>query len=470
MEGFFRQRPGGAGGDCLIGVAQPLAHADCNVLQPRLRQPAAEGGYAVRSPHQGEDPAVSRHVGGDVPVPAVEADTDYVLVAGAQPGAQNAEGAETRKDLHPAVREEGQELLCAAEEARVAAHGHGIAAELPVVVDVGGDLLRGHGLVSGLTGAANRLQHPARADDALRLRQGPEGLAGHGLPAAGADAHHGHPGTPGEAVVPAELGDDGSQVQPRPLGRTAHRHQDGPGLPGGGSFLRKSPGPAGVLGHQIPGGDGPQHGRVHFPGKGPLHGNDVAGGQPRLPTGPEGVLHGQNPGVGPVRESPHITVKQYLFTACGQQDIAVGPIQKGHGGGDVRDKDRVPGGLLRVPEEAEIERAGFLTGGGDVLRDLPGIGVGGVHHQVEPLPGQQVRHLLRRHAPGGDGEVLRRGQQGLAVVRGHAGGDGDILLACQELHQLPALGGAGEDAELIHPGTPGASPAAPRWSGSGCCR
>ena len=336
--------------------------------------------------------------------------------------------------------------------------------------EVGGDLLRGDGLVPGLTGAAHRLQHPSRADDQIRLRQSGADLLRHGLPTAGADAHHRHPGPPAETVVPAEPFDHVLQAQARPLGGPAHGHQHGPGLPGGGGFFLVAAGPAGVLGHQEPGGDRPQSGGVHFPGKGPLHGQNVAGSQPRLPAGPEGILHGQDPGVGPVRELPHIAVKRYLFTARGQQDVAVFPVQERHGGGDVRHEDRVPGPLPRLPQQAEIGDPGALAGGGDVLRRLPGVGVGGVHRQIEALPGQQVRHLLRRHPAGGDGQALRRGQQSPAVLRGHAGGDVYVLLPGKELHQRPALRGPGEHAELIHPGTPGASPAGPRWSGSGCCR
>ena len=84
--------------------------------------------------------------------------------------------------------------------------------------------------------------------------------------------------------------------------------------------------------------------------------------------------------------------------------------------------------------------------------------MGGIHHQIEALPGKQFRHLLPGQPFGGNGEILRRGEQSLTVFRSHAGSDFQVLPG-EKFHQTPSLGGSGENTQLTHGGILWGSPA-----------
>ena len=258
------------------------------------------------------------------------------------------------------------------------------------------------------------------------------------------------------------------EVHALPLRRPTDHHQARPGLGRRLRLLLKAPGRAPLLGHQPRGGDGAEHGQIHFPGKGPLHGQDVGGAEPRRLAGPQGRLHGQHPGVGPLGKAGDGGKPAQLLAARGQQDVPRPVRQKGGCPRRVRGPQRTRWQALLLPQKAQIVCLRRLTGSGDVLRHLLGVGVGGIHHQIKPLPAQQSLHLLTAQPAGGDGQVFPGRQQGLAVLRSHAGGNGHRL-ALQQLHQFPSLGGPGEDAQFIHPCTPLGSPAFRRSPGSGCC-
>ena len=388
----------------------------------------------------------------------MEAQRAHVLIGGVEPGAEDLHGAEPRQDPHPAVLQKGQELPRPAEEPAVPAEDHREPAAVRVLPDALGNGLRSDGPAGPLS-RCGVLEHPLRADEAVRPGDGPADLPGHGLRASGADARQGHPGPETEAEALFQKGHGGRKVQALPLGRTAHHHQDRPGVPGGGGLLLEAAGASGVLGDQIFCPHGAEHGRVHLPGEGALHGDDVVRGQSRLLAGPQGRLHRQDPGVTTPGKIQQAGIFLQFFTSGSQKDVPLRALQVRHSALDVRHPDRalrIPGG---GPQEAQVLRPRPLTGGGDVLRHGGGVGVGGVHHQVELLPPEQFLHLLLCQPLMGDGQALPRRQEAPAVLRGHAGGDGDAF-SLQELDELPALGGPGEDAQLLtHPGTPWGSPA-----------
>ena len=110
-----------------------------------------------------------------------------------------------------------------------------------------------------------------------------------------------------------------------------------------------------------------------------------------------------------------------------------------------------------APVQAQVFRAGFGAGPGNVLRDRRSEGMGGVDHRIEAAFSEERLHRVPVQPPGGDLDVLRPGHQRLAVFGGHAGQYAHVLPR-QELQQPPALGGTREYAELRHPDTPWASP------------
>ncbi len=243
-----------------------------------------------------------------------------------------------------------------------------------------------------------------------------------------------------------------------PLGRTANNNQNRPSVPGGGGLLAEAPRFAGILGHQIFRRHGPQEGGVHFPGKGTLHGDDPVRPQPRRPAGGQGRLHRQDPGADPPGESRQGGVFRQLLAAGGEEDVPLRPRQPVHGSLRVREVHRSLRQGVRLPEQTQVLHSRPAAGLGDVLRHLRRVGVGGVHHQIEALPDQQGLHLLLCQAAVGNRQAVSGRQQRLPVLRGDTGGYLHRRVR-QQLHQPAALRGPGEDAQLIHPDTPGASPA-----------
>ena len=77
-----------AHGDLLLGITQAFPHAYPGFSQARFGQGAAQIRHAVLSPHQGEDPGMVPEGGGQVPLPAMEAQGNDVLIIRAQPGTE----------------------------------------------------------------------------------------------------------------------------------------------------------------------------------------------------------------------------------------------------------------------------------------------------------------------------------------------------------------------------------------------
>ena len=46
------------------------------------------------------------------------------------------------------------------------------------------------------------------------------------------------------------------------------------------------------------------------------------------------------------------------------------------------------------PDQPQVGRAGLGAGGSDILRYGGSVGMGGIHHQGEPLGPEQILHLL----------------------------------------------------------------------------
>ena len=443
----------GAGGQPFVGGGEPFPDVHGDLPQPRPDQGGAEILDAPWSAHQDKDPGMGAHVGHDVVVPAVEAHGIDVLIAGAQPGAQAGQRADPRQDPDGAERQQGQQLPGPAEKAHVPGQQDHKAAGRPAAGDVAGDGLGvdgGHGL---LARPGHGVQHPLSAQETVGFCRCPEQLVRHGPPSAGADPGHGDLGAEGEGELLGQPVQHFAQRASFPLGRPAQDHQRGPGLPGGGGFFGKPAGGTAVLGHQIPRAGVPEQGQVQGLGKGSLHGQDVGRRQAGLLAGGQGVRHRQHPGIDPAGEVRQLGEGGQVLAAGGQQDGPLGPPQVVCCGLGVGHEH----GLLRpragVPEQAQTGGVRGGAGGGNGLAGPDGIGVGGVHHQREALCPEQGFQGRLVQAAGRDGEVIRLGQQLLAVVRGHAGGDGQRL-AGEKFQQGPPLGGPGKDAEFIHPGTP----------------
>ena len=253
-----------------------------------------------------------------------------------------------------------------------------------------------------------------------------------------------------EAEPVAEQPDGLVQIRSRTLPGLPDDHGFRPGLLRRRQLFSNASGRAGVLGHKVFRAHLPEGGKIHFFGEGALHGKNVGGLQSRLPAEPQRVLHGQHPGVDPFRKIGQGGKFVQFLAAGGQENRALRP-------GKVRDRFLHTGDThVSRPVSAGTQKpvaggAGGGTGGGNVLRHHIRIGVGGVYHQVEPLPTEQRFHFFLRQPPGGNGQVLPPGQQGLPVFRGYADRDPGIVFR-QKFRQKPPLGGSGKYTQLTHSG------------------
>ena len=460
-----------AGSELFIGIAEPLPHVDGHMAEAGLREADAEGPRPVVPAHQGEDAAVTAHVGSSVMLSAVEAYGHHVLVGGAQLRAEAAEGAETGQHRHPAEIQQGQQLLRAAEKPAVPGHDHREPAVFPVGADALRNGVRRDGAARSLALAGHRLQHPFRPDEAVGILDGLPHRQGHLLPAAGADAHHGHLLLPPQAEALAQAVDGLGKAEAFQLGGTAQDDELRPRGGGGRGLFPEAAGAPAVLGHQVIRADGLQGGDIQLLGKGPLHGDDVGGRQPRRLAGNEGGAHGQHAGPDPPGEIPDAGVFPQGFAAGGEEDIPLVIVQPRHRRGRIRQEHRTLRHRAVLPQHPQVFPARLPAGCRHVLRHHVGVGVGGVQHQVEVVFLQKGGHLLFVQPPRQDLQARRGRQECLPILRGHAGGDGGLIpLTREEFRQLPALRGPGKNAEIIHPDTLWASPSRRRSASWRRCR
>ena len=452
LKGLFRKLRRRTHGDLFVGIAEFFAHADPDVPQAGLCKGPAQAGHAVLSAHQGKHPGIGADIRHNIVLSTMNTDGNHIFIRGPQPRTEIGKRTEARKHLHLRIFEFRQKLLCPAEKSHIPGHHHGEAAVFPVGGNMRGDGLRIDGVKNRLSGAGHRLGHAFGADDAVCLFDGGPDFTGHGGPAAGADAHHRHPGLPVQAEAPAHQLQRVGKAAALPLGGAADDHKHRARGTGGGRLFRKTAPAAALLGDQVRGRHRFEHSHIHFHRKRPLHGENMGRGKPGFPAQPQGFLHGQHPGIDPLPEVPDGGVAGQLLAAGGQQDVAPGGVEIVHRAAGVGDKNRVLRGGVFLPQQAQIFRPGVPTGPGNVFGDLRGVGMGGVHHQVKALPLHHGPHFLPGHAFGGNRQVVRRGQQRLAVFRGHAGGHRHRLPR-EKLHQRTALGGSGKHTELRHPGT-----------------
>ena len=275
--GTFCQLCCRAAHNALIRVAQPLSHRHGDAAQTACCQCAAQVVDAALTAHQREEPAVCPHLRQDVVLPSMEAHHPHILVGGLQPGAQIGQRAQTWQHRCVAALQQRKQLFGAAEKAGGAGHDHRKAAVFPVGADKVRDILRRNGVMGRLPRPRHSIQHPFCANETVRRLNGFTDLAGHSLPAAGADADDPHLRPDGAAEPLTQHIQHRRKGKPLPLGRATNDHQTCARLPGGGHLSRKTAGFAAVLGHHPRGVGKPQCGQIHLLGERPLHGDDMRG-------------------------------------------------------------------------------------------------------------------------------------------------------------------------------------------------
>ena len=369
-------------------------------------------------------------------------------------------------------------LLRAAVKAGVAGEQHGEALRV-LLADHPGDVVRRDGRAHNLARAVRRLQHPLRADDALRLANRPRRPAGEAVRPAHADAGQNHAlggeGDGGCGISVLRAAGNGRSVrvcpiflfrlQPEPLGDfpggfleagqarfpggTADDHGLYAGAGGGAQLGRVAARVAGVLGdHPLCAGEA-QHGVVHLLVEGALRRQNPIRLQAAALADIQRRAHGQHPGVQPLAQRGIGAEHGQFLASGGQKDVALSRFEQLGAGGGVRRAQAVAVGRAGGTQHAQIRRARALAGPAQVLRHQIGVGVRRVGHEIEPLVGEEALHRRLVHAPGVDAHALRGSHQLRAVIRGHA--DHQLRAAPgQPLGQPPPVGGSCENYDLAH--------------------
>ena len=439
-----------------------------------FRKRAAELSHAVFAADEREDPPPLREREQNRLAPAVERNGEHILVRRAEPRAEAGERAQPRQHRDTAAGEQRQELLRAAEKAGVAGHNDRERAVFRVRKNVIADILRRDGGVRRLSGRGGGFDHPRRADETLGAGQRFARLAGERGAAAGAEPHDGDLRLCGKAEPAAEKLHRFRGGEPLALRRTADDDRHRARFRRGGDLFFKSSGAAGGLRYEIRRADAPEHGGVEFPGKRPLHCENVRRRQARLTAGAERILHRQHAGVSTRSEIADGRKGVQLPAAGRKQDVPVHAVEILRRSGGVLDKDGVFRRSRVGPQEPEILRVRAGTGRGDALGDALGVRVRRVDDKIEALAAEELRHLLARQRPRGNVQPLSLREQRFAVFRSHAHGHVRALPG-EKLGDLASLGRAGKYAELRHPaplcgGSRAASPSRRRSFSSWRCR
>ena len=264
LKGLFRKLRRRIHGDLFVRIAEFFAHADPDVPQAGVCKGPAQAGHAVLSAHQGKHPGIGADIRHNIVLSPMNTDGNHIFIRGPQPRTEIGKRTEARKHLHLRIFEFRQKLLCPAEKSHIPGHHHGEAAVFPVGGNMRGDGLRIDGVKNRLSGAGHRLGHAFGADDAVCLFDGGPDFTGHGGPAAGADAHHRHPGLPVQAEAPAHQLQRVGKAAALPLGGAANDHQHRARGTGGGRLFRKTAPAAALLGDQVRGRHRFEHSHVHF--------------------------------------------------------------------------------------------------------------------------------------------------------------------------------------------------------------
>ena len=177
-------------GDLLVRVAQPLADADAHRAKARIHEPRAELRHAALAADEREDRFLCAHIGRDVVFPPMQADRHGLLIALPEPRAEIAHRAQPRQHADMTIRQQREQFLRAAEKSRIPGHQDRKIRTFRVRRNGCRDRVRRDGRDAQLTGPGRYLQHPCRADQAVRMLDRCTDLARLRRLAAGPNAHN----------------------------------------------------------------------------------------------------------------------------------------------------------------------------------------------------------------------------------------------------------------------------------------
>ena len=388
----------------------------------------------------------------------MKADRPHVLPGPLKARAEISQATDAGQDLVVGlVTQLAQKGFRTGVEARIAGEQHGVDPLAPLPDDCG-DIPGQNGLANPLPRRIHALHHAARADHALRLGHGAQHAQRPGVLAAHADAGHDHLfARRSESEFPLHGGEGLGAGEPLALGGPADDNGLRPGRAGRGDLVGVAAGAAGVLGDQPLRVHEAEHGRVELLGEGPLHGQNMARLQAALAAGLQRGGQREQSCPDPLAQTRRGAVFGDRLAPRGQQDVPLRAGEEADALGGVLYEDAVLGVRGALAQQADELRAGLFTGQTDALGDMLGIGMRGVHDQVEALGAEHPGHLRAGQSARAHLHVRVFSQGDPAVFGGHIRRDRHAA-AREALDELPAVGGPGEYAELIHCGSRGALP------------